>query len=213
MKTFIGGMEIKLYGKKELSQIFTNVVQSYLDSGFMIWMSGCSGSQGEEMKIDLSNDNGKTVYRVWMDKVRLYGSEIREKYNVYDIDTVQIFVKKYDIKYAGQTLWMKEGTQVECYTYYLIDERKDVYVSNLNDFVELSGIQNIRRDVRYSMYYSNKERKLSNSSFKAALKVARKEKGYKSILLKDITEVTRDNKGYYTISFSNRHSLSVKIAK
>ena len=213
MKTFIGGMEIKLYGKKELSQVFTNVVQSYLNSGFMIWMSGCTGSQGEEMKIDLSNDNGKTVYRVWMDKIRLYGSEIREKYHVYDIDTVQIFVKKYDTKYAHQTLWMKEGTQVECYTYYLIDERKGVYVSNLNDFVELSGIQKIRRDVYYSMHYSKKERKLPNSSFKAAFKVARKEKGYKSIQLKDITEVTRDNRGYYNISFSNRHSLSVKIAK
>lgn len=213
MKTFIGGMEIKLYGRKELSQVFTNIVQSYLNSGFMIWMSGCTGSQGEEMKIDLSNDNGKTVYRVWMDKIRLYGSELREKYNVYDIDTVQIFVKKYDIKYAGQTLWMKEGTQVECYTYYLIDERKDVYVSNLNDFVELSGIQNLRRDVYYSMYYGNKEKKLSNSSFRAALKVARKEKGYKSILLKDITEVTRNNQGCYTISFSNRHSLNIKLAK
>lgn len=213
MKTSIGGKEIKLYGKEELSQVFTNIVQSYLNSGFMIWMSGCTGSQGEEMKIDLSNDNGKTVYRVWMDKSTLYGSEIREKYHVYDIDTVQIFVKKYDIKYAGQTLWMKEGTQVECYTYYLIDERKSVYVSNLNDFVELSGIQNIRRDIYYSTYYSKKERKLSNSSFKAAFKIARKEKGYKSILLKDITEVTRDDRGYYTISFSNRHSLSVKIAK
>ena len=213
MKTFVGGMEIKLYGKKELSQIFTNVVQSYLNSGFMIWLSGCTGSQGEEMKIDLSNDNGKTIYRVWMDKSSLYGSEISEKYKVYRIDTVEIFVKKYDIKYTGQTLWMKEGTQVECYTYYLIDERKNVYVSNLNDFVELSGIQNIRRDVYYSMYYSKKERKLPNSSFKAAFKVARKEKGYKSIQLKDITAVTRDNRGYYNISFSNRHSLSVKIAK
>ena len=129
MKTFVGGMEIKLYGKKELSQIFTNVVQSYLNSGFMIWLSGCTGSQGEEMKIDLSNDNGKTIYRVWMDKSSLYGSEISEKYKVYRIDTVEIFVKKYDIKYTGQTLWMKEGTQVECYTYYLIDERKNVYVS------------------------------------------------------------------------------------
>ena len=213
MKTFIGGMEIKLYGRKELSQVFTNVVQYYLNSGFMIWMSGCTGSQGEEMKIDLSNDNGKTVYRVWMDKGSLYGSEIQEKYNSYRIDTVEIFVKKYEIKHKNQTLWMKEGTQVECYTYYLIDERKEVYVSNLSDYVELLGIQNIRRDVYYSTYYSSKERKLPSSSFKAALKVAKKEKGYKSIQLKDITEVTRDYRGYYTISFSNKHPLSVKLEK
>lgn len=213
MKTFVGGKEIKLYGKREISQVFTNIVQSYLNDGFIIWMSGCSGSQGEEMKVDLSKDNGKTIYRVWMDKGNLYGSDIREKYNTYRIDTIEIFVKKYDIKYDNQTLWMKEGEKVESYTYYLIDERKGVYVFDLDNFAELIGIQNIRRDIYYSTYYSKKERKLPNSSFKAAFKVARKEKGYKSILLKDITEVTRNNQGYYTISFSNRHSLSVKIAK
>ena len=213
MKTFIGGKEIELYGKTELSKAFTNVVQSYLNSGFMIWMSGCSGSQGEIMKVDLSNDNGKTVYRVWMDDECRWGGENPEKYHVYEVNTVKIFVKKYEIKYPGSTLWMKEGEEVESYIYYKIDDCKCIYVVDENDFIELMKIHDNRRHVHYSTYYSNKERKLSNSSFKAAFKVARKEKGYKSILLKDITEVTRDNRGYYTISFSNRHSLSVKIAK
>ena len=212
MKTFIDEKEIKLYGKNELSQVFINVVQSYLNSGFMIWMSGCSGSQGEEMKIDLSNDNGKTVYRVWMDKTTLYGSEIREKYNVYDIDIVQIFVKKYDIKYTGQTLWMKEGTQVECYTYYLIDQRKGVYVSNLNDFVELSEIQNERQRVRWE---SKKEWKsVSSIPSKILLNVVRKQKGYKSVAAKDIQSVERRvGKGYYRINFNNRSTLLLEIAK
>ena len=78
---------------------------------------------------------------------------------------MKIFVKKYDIEYKYQTLWMKEGEEVECYTYYKVDDRKDVYVSDVNAFVELSEIQNIRRDVRYSIYCSKKEHKLSNSGY------------------------------------------------
>lgn len=210
MKTFVGGKEIKLYGRTELSQVFTNLVQSYLNSGFMIWMSGCSGSQGEKMKIDLSNDNGKTVYRIWMDEEHLYGREAEEKFHSYGVDTMKIFVKKYDITYNNQTLWMSEGEEVESYTYYRIDDRKDIYVFNSDDYIELNGIKTLRRDIYYSMYYSKKERKLSDSSFRAAWNVAKKEKGYKSILLKDITEVTRYAKGY-TISFSNKPSLSVNI--
>lgn len=210
MKTFVGGKEIKLYGKKELSQVFTNLVQSYLNSGFMIWMSGCSGSQGEKMKIDLSNDNGKTVYRIWMDEEHLYGRDVEEKFHSYGVDTMKIFVKKYNITHNNQTLWMSEGEEVESYTYYRIDERKGIYVFNSDDYIELNGIQNLRKAIYYSMYYSKKERKLSDSSFRAAWNVAKKEKGYKSILLKDITEVTRYAKGY-TICFNNKPSLSVNI--
>ena len=210
MKTTINGKEIKLYGKKELSQVFTNLVQSYLNSGFMIWMSGCSGSQGEKMKIDLSNDNGKTVYRIWMDEEHLYGRDVEEKFHSYGVDTMKIFVKKYKITYNNQTLWMSEGEEVESYTYYRIDERKDIYVFNSDDYIELNGIRILRRNIYYSMYYSKKERKLSDSSFRAAWNVAKKKKGYKSVSLKDITEVTRYAKGY-TISFSNKPSLSVNI--
>lgn len=212
MKTFVGGKEIKLYGKKELSQVFTNIVQSYLDSGFMIWMSGCSGSQGEIMKVDLSNDNGKTVYRVWMKDDRLYGDDIEKKFHSYDVDVMKIFVKKYDIEYTCQTLWMKEGEEVECYTYYKIDDYKDIYVFDECDYVDLIWIHNERQRVRWELRKDWVS--ISGIPSKILLSVVRKQKGYKSVTAKDIQSVERRiNKGFYKINIANRSSLLLKIVK
>lgn len=211
MKTTINGKEIELYGRTELSKAFTNVVQSYLNSGFMIWMSGCTGSQGELMKVDLSNDNGKTVYRVWMDDDRLWGRENLEKYHTYDVDTVKIFVKKYEIKYPGSTLWMKEGEEVESYIYYKVDDRKGVYVVDENDFIELIKVHNNRQQLRWEMHKEYKA--LSNIPSKVLLNVVRKQKGYKSVAVRDICSVDRRvGKGYYRIEFKNRATLLLEIA-
>ena len=212
MKTFIGGKEIKLYGKKELSQAFTNIVQSYLNSGFMIWMSGCSGSQGEEMKIDLSNDNGKTVYRVWMNDDHLYGDDVEKKFHSYDVNVMKIFVKKYDIEYKCHTLWMNEGEEVECYTYYKIDDHKDVYVFDECDYADLIWIHNERQRVRWELKKDWKS--VHGIPSKILLNIVRKQKGYKSVAAKDIQSVERRiNKGYYKINITNRSSLLLEIVK
>jgi len=212
MKTFVGGKEIKLYGKKELSQAFTNIVQSYLNSGFMIWMSGCSGSQGEEMKIDLSNDNGKTVYRVWMKDERLYGDDVEKKFHSYDVNAMKIFVKKYNIECKHQTLWMREGEEVECYTYYRIDDYKDVYVFDECDYADLIWIHNERQRGRWDLRKDWES--ISSVPSKVLLNIVRKQKGYKSVAAKDIQSVERRiNKGYYKINIVNRSSLLLEIAK
>ena len=73
MKTTINGREIKLFGRQEISKVFTQKVSEYSVSGFYFNLSeNTRGHQGEELAAYLTKDGGKTIYfifcgqRVWL---------------------------------------------------------------------------------------------------------------------------------------------------
>ena len=214
MKTTINGKEIKLFGRKELSEEFTKIVQDYLAKGFMInYSEASSGSQGEEMKIDLSNDGGKTVYRIWMDK----SYESLEK-SWQRIDTMEILVEKFENAYNASTLWAGKGETVFEKKFYRIDEgfsRKAVYCENKEDYDLFNAKRKQRWEDkrgtdldRYNDYID-----LSEKYNRLAIRCVRKIKGWKSAQLKDVTKVQRRIGYGYEIRFNTGKCCVIKTAE
>lgn len=214
MKTTINGKEIKLFGRQELSAEFTKIVQEYLSKGFVINYSEASrGSQGEEMKLDLSNDGGKTVYRVWMDKER---EAVNNDWN--RIDTMVIFIEKFENAYNTSTLWAGKGETVFEKKFYRIDEgysNSAVYCENKEDYNLFYAKREQRwedkRGTEFDRYGRNKK-ELAAKYNQIAIKSVRKMKGWKSALLKDIKRVDRRFGYGYEVIFNNGKSCYIKTA-
>ena len=215
MKTTINGKEIKLFGRKELSAEFTKIVQEYLAKGFVInYSEASSGHQGEEMKLDLSNDGGKIVYRVWMDK------EYEVEKTLQRIDTMVIFIEKFEDAYNASTLWAGKGETVFEKKFYRIDEgysKFAVYCENKEDYNLFYAKREQRwenkRGTELDSYGRNKK-ELAAKYNQIAIKSVRKMKGWKSALLKDIKRVDRRIGYGYEVIFNNGKSCFIKtVAK
>lgn len=214
MKTLINGKEIELFGRQELSAEFTKVVSDYLAKGFIFnYSEASSGSQGEKMKIDLSNDGGKTVYRIWM--TCEYEKIDPERWE--NVDVISIIVKKYDGKKS--TFWFSEGEIISEKKFYKISlyssDASSVYCQSKEEYFEIRNLRNKRwenhRGTEFDEY--NNEKELPEKYFKLVIKCARKLKGWKSVQLKDVKKVYRKIGYGYEIVFNNGKWCSVKVVK
>ena len=97
MNTTVNGKEIKVFGRNDISVIFTQKVNEMLAQGYMFYFD--RGTQGEEGKVCLTNDGGKTVYVFY---VHTSYETIDEK--LWHVDTILITAEKFTLKYVGETL-------------------------------------------------------------------------------------------------------------
>ena len=196
MKTTVNGKEIKLVTRNDISSIVSQKVAELLAQGFNFYFY--SGSQGEEGKVCLTPDEGKTVYIFWIHK---------EYEQVSDSDwgrcnAMYITGKKYSDVYQGKTLWFKEGELFFERKWFELDSKEERYVENLKDWKILDDIHYDRRHIYYEMSNNRNTIKLSAKVHKIALKVIKNKKGYKSVSLKDIESVTRRIGSHYTFNFT-----------
>ena len=209
MKTIIDGKEIKLVTRNDISNIVSRKVSEMLGQGFNFYFY--NGSQGEEGKICLTNDKGKTVYIFWIHK---------EYEKIYDNgwgrgDVMYITGKKYSDVYKNQTLWFSEGELFFEQKWFKLDSKEERYVENLEDWKILDDIHRDRQSLQYQMFNCNSI-KLPEKINAVALKIINNRKGYKSITLKDIKNVVRINGFGYLFNFtenSHKESFSIKTSK
>ena len=184
MKTTINGLEIAIYGRKEIAMAFTKKVNEYLMNGFRFYIGEEGrGHQGEETKVCLTKDDEKFVYVIFLDK----------RYNGFDApETMELYVKKYEN--SGRTFWLeKEGEEIEHQVFYQINERRfrrdgERYVKTLAIYKAIKEIQ----DERWSLKYSyEKDIVLPEKYKKLALKVLQNKKGHKSRQLKNVIKVVK----------------------
>lgn len=199
MKTTINGKEIKLFTNQDIATVLTSKVNEFLSKGFVFYIGeGSRGSQGEETKVCMTNDGGKTVYLIYIIK----------KYACMN-PTMSIFVKRYHEANERRTFWLNEGEEVYMKTFFQItDYKKELYVENPVECKAIKDKQYKRRSHYYNVQDAKKETVLSENCKKIALKMLRQRKGYKSTQLKDIQKVVRRSgsicvyiakKGYATI--------------
>lgn len=201
MKTIVNGKEIKLFGRNEIGMAFTEKVNEYLMKGFIFYLGEEGrGHQGEETKVCLTNDGGKTVYVIFLDKV----------YNRMDLpNTMELFVKKYER--TGRTFWMKEGEEIFRKVFYEISSRRrnDVYVENEEDSKAITKISDERLNAKYSN--KNAFEKLPATANKIAFRILKKMKGYKSVPLKNIEYVVHEiGKGYAVKLVGQTYPLTLR---
>ena len=184
MKTTINGLEIAIYGRKEIAMAFTKKVNEYLMNGFHFHIGeGGRGHQGEETKVCLATDDEKFVYVIFLDK----------RYNgLGNPETMELFVKKYEND--GRTFWLEtKGEEIEHQIFYQINERRcrrdgERYVKSLAVYKAIKEIQ----DERFSLKCSYaRDIVLPEKYNKMALKVLQNKKGHKSRQLKNVVKVVK----------------------
>ena len=194
MKTTVNGKEIKVFGRNDISVIFTQKVNEMLGQGYMFYFD--SGTQEEEGKVCLTNDGGKTVYVFYVHTE----NETIDETSWLRAYTILITAEKFTLKYVGETLWLGKGEKFFEAKWYCINHRrsgKDVYVEKVEEFKMIKKIQSERRHVRNEM--RNNKITLSEKCYKIAVSILNKRSGYKSVKVRHITKVERrnDNGKYY----------------
>lgn len=210
MKTVINGKEIKLLTRNDISTIVSQKVAEMLGKGFNLYFD--SGSQGEEGKVCLTNDGGKTVYIFWVHKEYESLNE-----NRWDRSAVMYITgEKYTDVYLGKTLWFNDGEKFFEQKWFKLDSKEERYVENLNDWRILYDIHSDRRHLHYEMLESHDIIKLPEKFHKIALKVIKNKKGHKSVSLKDVDYVTRrigSGYNFYFTKDSKKENFSVRLGK
>ena len=205
MNTMVNGKEIKVFGRNDISVVFTQKVNEMLNQGFVFWFE--RGTQGEEGKICLTNDGGKTVYVFYVHKEyeSLNGSWSRGR-------VIYITGEKFIKKYPDETLWLGKGEKLYEVKWLCIDERKDVYVETIEEFKEIKKISDVRRNLHWEMINKRNEGiEVNENAYKIAVSILNKRNGYKSLKVRHITKIMkRDGKYYvYFEKSGNTHCVSL----
>ena len=205
MNTMVNGKEIKVFGRNDISVVFTQKVNEMLNQGFVFWFE--RGTQGEEGKICLTNDGGKTVYIFYVHKEyeSLNGSWSRGR-------VIYITGEKFIKKYPDETLWLGKGEKLYEVKWLCIDERKDVYVETIEEFKEIKKISDVRRNLHWEMINKRNEGiEVNENAYKIAVSILNKRNGYKSLKVRHITKIMkRDGKYYvYFEKSGNTHCVSL----
>ena len=206
MKTTVNGKEIKLVTRNDVSVILSQKVAEMLGQGFNLYFN--RGSQGEDGKVCLTNDGGKTVYVFWVHTE--YESLDEKGWSREKV--LHITAKKYTDVYLGKTLWFKEGELFFEQKWFELDCKEERYVENIEDWRIINEIHSNRMSLHYEMERCNGVI-LSPKLNKIALKIIKNKKGYKSISFKDIDFVRRVGNAFI-FNFtkeSRKQSFSIKI--
>lgn len=205
MKTTVNGKEIKVFGRNDISVIFTQKVNEMLAQGYMFYFD--RGTQGEEGKVCLTNDGGKTVYVFY---VHTSYENIDEKSWAYT-NTILITAEKFTLKYAGETLWLGKGEKFFEVKWFCIDDRrsKNAYVESLEDFKMIEEVKHERRQLRYDMTHG--EKILAEKYYKIVVSILNKRNGYKSLKVRHIIKIMKRNGNYYVYfeRSGNNHWVSL----
>lgn len=202
MKTTVNGKEIKVFGRNDISIVFTQKVNEILGEGFVFWFE--SGTQGEEGKVCLTNDGGKTVYVFYVHKEyeSLNGSWSRGR-------VIYITGEKFVKKYPDETLWLGKGEKFYEVKWFCIDERKDVYVETIEECKEIDEITSARRKLYWEM--RNEGIEVNENVYKIAVSILNKRNGYKSVKVRHITKIMRRNGKYYVYFEKSGNTYCVSL--
>ena len=197
MNTMVNGKEIKVFGRNDISVVFTQKVNEMLNQGFVFWFE--SGTQGEEGKVCLTNDGGKTVYVFY----------VHNEYESLDDSgstdrVIYITGEKFIKKYPNETLWLGKGEKLYEVKWFCIDERKDVCVETIEEFKEIDEITSARRKLYWEMRDKRNEGNEGNEGievnenvYKIAISILNKRNGYKSLKVRHITKIMKRDGKYY----------------
>lgn len=189
------------YTKEDLNRMFTAKVQSYFKKGYILNPLTMGGSQGEIAKVDVTN--GNEVIRIQM-----VNDRFRQGCYVYDtlvcIRVGRVTVEEKPNLLSCETIWDNELTTLS--SFEVVQLRPGFYTTpELSIKMSKKGLERWRvKQTPDKMSFLDTER-----VYKVALKWVRKQKGYKTAKLSDITKVykctPRSSAPYYVVTCKGRN--------
>ncbi len=180
--------------KQEISVKATEIINSYLSKGYVIYPKAMGGSQGQDFDIVLSKGNDGVAISGW------YNVSYRtvEKYSMC-MDTYEIWIESFNVgifEAQSYTFWLqsdknsydwKEDQQV--IRYFRPSHNEDWYVTE-DEAVAIYKKQCKRAmSRRISTNGRNKAFKSYNAK-KLAVDIAKKHTGYKRTKLEDVNSIS-----------------------
>lgn len=128
---------------KDIENYYSNVIRDYLNNGFNFYTKASHGSQGEISRVLLTNDN-------YIISVRLENSYAKDYY----IDMVSLIIEQHD-DFDSNIIWNGHGTILYEKQFYKITDRKrkEVFVENLNDCLQILEKQYKRCNIKQNYDY------------------------------------------------------------
>lgn len=200
--------------RTELDEIYTSLVTKYLRKGYIINTTRMAGSQGEVAHIDLTK--GDKTIRILMDN----GFNTGDGYSdfVWDrYDRLVILVGEVTDA-SWSTIWNNHLKVIEKQVFCKLSDNFYVTVDQIPDIAELRKTRFYARmdtDVRVISSYNDD---MTSEMAKAAEKVVRTQKGYKTtkFSVKGVQRVNTCNHIYYFINILNnkgqRETISIKLS-
>ena len=196
-------MENRIFKRVDIDRAFTEVINKYFVNGYVAHTATMGGTQGEVGKIDVTNDGGKTVYRIMLYKD--YAKKLNDDDKYGHERAMIVEVRKYvrGVDFHHDTIWNDRGEGIEYYEWYEVDDEK-VFTNNRNFLREIKA----KRFGRYRRWYRDfndiANRALNNATITDKLMTyINNTKGFKAVKKRDIKNVWRDGKRYF-VEFKNR---------
>lgn len=181
----------------KINEMVTEMVKDYMGNGYTLYLGeNAHGSQSrEDFAIHLTNDNGKTV-------LKIYGTVKRGENWTREL---HVIAEEFEND-GSRTFWDGTGKNISDKVFYVYESRKgkELYIENKEEFDRLNQIKEQRRENR-----KNKTTELkSDKAKKIALKLLKKKKGYKSTKLCEIKRLERQG-GRYAVYLENRGRVAI----
>lgn len=193
-------MEKLFYSDLEIK--YTELINEYLQKGYNINTQTFAGHQGEICKIDLRHHlEPNNVIRILFDKTY-----------TNSVDIYKILVLKYCEVDKKNTLWNERFDEVLqqnlYYEYQSRTRRSKIYLTNINDYNELTKIKD-NRAIADGRYQSN-EVDINSKIGQFIFRYCKRQSGYKGIKKSDISWIEKTKTGY-VIYFPNMGYKKNKI--
>lgn len=198
--TTVNGKEVLLSERKDIEEKFSKIVAEYLGQGYFFNSKTSNGTQGEILKAHLSNDGGKTVIVVFVDRFTPKSDCFR--------DGLKIYVKKYENADRGRTLWLKEGETISEDSFFCIN---DYYGENplfANSKEVFDAIEEQRKERWYKKHVQY-VRRFSQKANRYGYRLLKKHRGYSNVKMSEIEYVEKRGSEIWV---KPANSYAVKVA-
>lgn len=183
--------------ESKINEMVTGLVGDYINNGYTLYLGeNARGSQThEEFAVYLTNDNGKTV-------IKIYGNTRRDA----NFTRLLVVVVERFENDGQRTFWNGQGDTLSEKVYYIYESGyKKLYIEDKEEFDRLTQIKRQRRKANEE---NDTVELSSDKAKKIALKLLKKKRGYKSTKLCEIKKVERFC-GRYSVYLENRGRVAI----
>lgn len=203
--------------KQEISAKVTEIINSYLSKGYIIYPRAMAGSQGQEFAIVLRNGNDGVAISGWSSR-----SHCITKQHELHMDTYEIWIESFNVdkfESYGYVFWFqsekdrydwKEDQQV--IRYFKPCHMKDWYVT------EDEAVAIYDKQCKRAMSRPIRTRSKTFKSYEAkklAVDIAKKHRGYKRTKIEDVNAISLNidflGKKHIVIDLNRKPSKNASI--
>lgn len=195
MKTSKTG-NVTYYVMKDIASIATNIINDYVNDGYIMNIGTMAGSQGDNLKVDLAKD-GNTV------RIRIFEENVSGPVDNTVILETRIY-KGYDFSsgHSASILWNHDGEELTSRKFYAVSNcryssREDTFY--VDDEEEAHRVEAVRhqRMMSKSQLRSIKSYHMTSISPDKVIGIIKSRQGYKRTKVSDIGPVYRFDGHYY----------------